>query len=181
MPIIRCTQKLLAEVGTSNQAEAIADLEQSNPLDEWYANLVFIDRQKCVVFINPATLFVAIAYGKRRDELRQLHQVFMESLRQALVTEQVEIEVIDRVVQRFENTQIAKTQDRSTLGCLNDVMRHFKWLSDREQDAPETRTETVVRNLNRIPWVKTSFDYALVPMEQILRETFGWRGRFEKL
>lgn len=57
-------------------------------------------------------------------------------LRQTFVAEQVEIELIDRVVQRFENTQIAKTQDRSTLGCLNDVIRYLKWLSDREQDAP---------------------------------------------
>lgn len=185
MPIIRCTQKLLAEVGTiistTNHAESIPNLEQCDLLDEWYANLVFVDRQKCIVFINPATLFVTIAYGKRRDELRQLHQVLMGSLRQALVAEQVDLEVVDRVVQRFEKTQIAKTQDRSTLGCLNDVIRHFKWLSDREQDSPETRTETVVKNLNRIPWVKTSFGYALVPMERILRDTFGWRGRFEKL
>jgi hypothetical protein len=35
MPIIRCTQKLLVEVGTSNQTEAIANLGQSSPLDEW--------------------------------------------------------------------------------------------------------------------------------------------------
>jgi hypothetical protein len=111
----------------------------------------------------------------------QLHQVFMESLRQAFVAEQVEIELIDRVMQRFENTQIAKTQDRSTLGYLNDVIPYLKWLSDREQDAPETTAENVIKALNRILWVKTSFGYTLVPMERILCETFGWCGRFEKL
>lgn len=177
MPVIRCTQKLLTEMGSSGCDDSeLPDL----PLDEWYANLVILERQKCVVFINPATLFVAVAYSKRRDELRQLPQVLKESLRQALTAETVETAVIDRVIQRFEQTHIAKTQDRKTLGCLNDVIRHFKWLSERERDVPEVRAERVVRALNRIPWVKTSFGYALVPMQQILHETFGWDGQFEK-
>ncbi|MBN8564809.1 MAG: hypothetical protein J0L70_30210 [Leptolyngbya sp. UWPOB_LEPTO1] len=175
MPVIRCTQKLLTEIGSSGaENPELSDL----PLDEWYANLVILDRQKCVVFINPATLFVAISYGKRRNELRQLQQILMESLRQALTAEEVEAGVIDRVVQRLEAAPIAETQDRKTLGCLNDVIRHFKWLSERE--VPETKIKGVVKMLNRIPWVRTQFGYALIPMEQILHESFEWSGRFEK-
>jgi hypothetical protein len=177
MPVIRCTQKLLAEMGNPRANDTV----RSNlPLDEWYANLIILDRQKCVVFINPATLFVAIAYGKRREELRQLQQILIESLRQALTVENVDVGVLDRVVQNLEEADIAKTQDRKTLGCLNDVIQHFKWLSERERDEPAVRANTVVKALNRIPWVKTSFGYALVPMGQILRETFGWTGEFEK-
>lgn len=56
MPVILCTQKLLTEIGSCGADESEwSDL----PLDEWYANLVILNRQKCVVFINPATLFVA--------------------------------------------------------------------------------------------------------------------------
>jgi hypothetical protein len=66
MTVIRCTQKLLLEIG---QTPVLAKACEQ-PLDEWYANLVVLDRQKCVVFLNPATFFAAIAYHKRRGELR---------------------------------------------------------------------------------------------------------------
>jgi hypothetical protein len=174
MPVIRCTQKLLTEIKPAGVDDSPScDL----PLDEWYANVVVLHRQKYVVFINPTTRFVAVSDGKRRNQLQPLQPVFIESLRQALSAEQVDIAVIDRVVQRFEQAQLAKTIDRQTLGCLNDVIRQLKWL--RESQASEVRTKDVTKILNRIPWVHTSFGYALIPMEHILRESFGWSERFE--
>jgi hypothetical protein len=181
MAIIHCTQKLLTEM-TIQPADLVAiepDCSQT-VLEEWYANLAVIKRQKIVVFINPSTLFVTLAFGVRRSDLRNLQGVFLESIMFTLQSEGVESAVVQKLVAHFETTQIAKTSDRRTLGYLNDVIHQLTWRVEHDPISSQEAIASITRQLNRIPWVKTQFIYAVNAMEPVLKNTFGWGGQFDR-
>ena len=181
MAIIHCTQKLLTEMAIQP-----ADLVAIEPncsqtvLEAWYANLVVIKRQKIVVFINPSTLFVTLASGVRRSELRNLQDVFLESIMFTLQAEGVESTVVQKLVAHFETAQIAKTSDRRTLGYLNDVIHQLTCQVEHDPSSSREAIASITRQLNRIPWVKTQFVYAIEAMEPVLKSTFGWDGQFDR-
>jgi hypothetical protein len=57
MPLIRCTRKLLTEIGA--QVASSAELAQPALLGDWFANLknlIRIERRKCVIFASERTL-----------------------------------------------------------------------------------------------------------------------------
>lgn len=53
MTLLHCTQKLLKELGTPPLVDTPAVTEG---LGNWYANLIRIDRKKCILFTNEKTL-----------------------------------------------------------------------------------------------------------------------------
>lgn len=179
MAAIRCTQKLLAEMGLSpaNLAEINSNCSET-ALAEWYANLAVIKRQKIVVFINPATLFVTLALGIRRNDLHNLPAVFLESLTATLSIEGIEPTVIQTLAAHFETTQITKTSDRRTLGYLNDVIHQFTWQIERNPNPTQEEIASIRRRLNRTPWAKAQFICAIEAMEPVLQNNFGWNGQF---
>ena len=72
MQLIRCTGKLQKEMGLKK-----TDLLEAEPhfsyLGSWHANLIHIDRRKCVLFVNDKTLFNFIAPDVYRTEIRNLN------------------------------------------------------------------------------------------------------------
>jgi hypothetical protein len=54
MPLIRRTRKLLTEIGA--QVASSAELAQPALLGDWFANLIRIERRKCVIFTSERTL-----------------------------------------------------------------------------------------------------------------------------
>jgi hypothetical protein len=67
--ILRCTRKLLAVLGAGQVADPAPDGE------DWYANLLWIDRRKCLLLTHAATLFSVFEPDVRATRLRDTHNV----------------------------------------------------------------------------------------------------------
>jgi len=52
--ILHCTQKLLEELGNPHLQNPD---EPATVLGSWYANLIRIDRRKCILFTNEKNLY----------------------------------------------------------------------------------------------------------------------------
>ena len=74
---IRCTQKLLAQIGPEKRIDEAASPE--SPWD-WYANLLWIERRKCVLFTNAGTLYCFLSPDVRAKEIRSLPALFRSHL-----------------------------------------------------------------------------------------------------
>jgi hypothetical protein len=165
MTVIRCTQKLLEQIDAD-----ITSVINSDPLDEWYANLTVFHRHKIIVFLNAATRFVTLALKPTSRDLQNLPKLFATSLSSTLATEAVDESTITRLAQQLETAQLAKTTDRRVLGCLNDVIHHLKWhLSADEGNELDLAATKAVQSLNRLPWVNRTPTYAIDGMDAILR------------
>ena len=55
MQLIRCTKKLQKEIGLK-QSDLCTEEPRFSYLGSWHANLIHIDRRKCLLFANDRTL-----------------------------------------------------------------------------------------------------------------------------
>ncbi len=119
MPLIRCTRKLVAEMST--QVASSAEQPHAALLGDWYANLLRIDRRKCVIFTSERTLLTFLVVAVNRDAIRDYATLFQRGLRQVLESEGFAPGDVDRVLDDYQELTVAPTTDRSVLGSLNDL------------------------------------------------------------
>jgi hypothetical protein len=117
--ILRCTKRLLDLLDVSPSGSS----EPSD--DDWYANLLWVDRQKCLLFAHAGTLFSVFVAGIRKADLRPIGPYVVSLIEQELRSEGLPMDVLgpldpDQVV-------IAKTASRSTLGFMNEIALHARF------------------------------------------------------
>jgi hypothetical protein len=98
---IRCTQKLLKDLGIKNIQ--LADLEQQSTilLGNWYANLFMMDRRKTLLFMNERTLLSFIIYGIRKNDIENFPVVSLNGIERVLALEGFPDNTIDIVLARL--------------------------------------------------------------------------------
>ena len=111
--VLRCTKKLL-DVLRPPQVSAPEPGE-----DDWYANLLVLDRRKCLLLTHAATLFSVFEPDVRVGQLRSTRELVSALVERELREEQLPPETFGDM--RSEELVIAKTADRSVLGCMNDM------------------------------------------------------------
>jgi len=115
--IVRCTARLRAVLG------AQAQLPAADPVvspDDFYANLLFIDRRKCLLVTHAATLFSVFCPDVRAAQLRPLGPFLV-----GRIVAQLEAEGLsERALGELDGGQVTiapTTEGRSVLGCMNDL------------------------------------------------------------
>jgi len=123
MPILRCTNKLLADIDDPPLADAAPS---ASPLGDWYGHLFAADRRKCIMFINEPTLFVCPAFGLLKADYRDIAPFFRDLLTWTLrVTFFPENEVA-WIVELHRELKVGRTVNRSTAASLNNRIANAK-------------------------------------------------------
>ena len=86
MQLIRCTAKLRKEMGVKDSDLFRGDVHLAT-LGPWHANLIYINRRKCILFANDATLFNFIVPDVNRSAIRDLQNLFLGFLHPVLAQE----------------------------------------------------------------------------------------------
>jgi Domain of unknown function (DUF6933) len=113
--ILRCTKKLLAVLG----AGRVAEPGPAPDAEDWYANLLWFDRRKCLLLAHAATLFPVFEADVRAVDLRATHRLVAELVERELRREGLPPATFGNL--RSQELILAKTADRSVLGCMNDM------------------------------------------------------------
>lgn len=113
--ILRCTKKLLAVIGPARLAEPAPEPDA----EDWYANLLWFDRRKCLLVTHAATLFSIFEADVRAADLRATSRLVTRLIGRELRSEGLPAATFadlepDKVI-------LAKTTDRRVLGCMNDM------------------------------------------------------------
>ncbi|QTD42763.1 plasmid pRiA4b ORF-3 family protein [Sporosarcina sp. Te-1] len=93
--------------------------EERNPLYEWHANLLVINRKKTMVLMNDSNRYVIVLHGLKANEFKRLGKVIQETIRQTFQAERIRDEVIDRYLAEAGPVSFHKTKDRSHVAQLN--------------------------------------------------------------
>jgi len=121
--ILHCTQKLLKELGKP----PLQTPDESNTgLGNWYANLLTIDRRKCVLFTNEKTLYSFLLPSVKKENLKNIADEFLINLNLNLQAEGFLIEVITKVMQQYSDIGFAKTANKHVLGSMNEFTFQYK-------------------------------------------------------
>jgi hypothetical protein len=113
--ILRCTKKLLAVLGASRAAEPGPAADAG----DWYASLLWFDRRKCLLLTHAATLFSIFEADVRAVDLRATHRLVTGLVARELRREGLPPATFGDL--RSQELIVAKTADRSVLGCMNDM------------------------------------------------------------
>ena len=150
MQLIRCTKKLQKEMGLK-----LSDLCTEEPrfsyLGPWHANLIYINRRKCVLFANDRTLFNFIVPDVSRENIRELEKLFTSYLSCILADEGFAEADRERILSEYDEIGFANTNSKSVLGSMNDLAFHYKYSILESGGVHSPAVPGIIRQLNRMP------------------------------
>jgi hypothetical protein len=123
--VVRCTGKLLNLLG--KQSVALVDAPTTE--DDWYANLVWIDRRKCLLIVHAGTLFSLFVADIRVSDLRPFERRIVGLLAGALLEEGLPIDALGRL--EPSEVRLAKTASKHVLGVMNQMAFEIGWHVDQ--------------------------------------------------
>lgn len=118
---LRCTKKVLALLSVG--ARALANPPPSD--DDWYVNLLWLDRRKCLLLTHAATLFPVLVADVQAAQLRQLGSFITGKIETELASEGLPGDCLGRLDP--DAVQVAKTASRSVLGFMNEMALYLKY------------------------------------------------------
>jgi uncharacterized protein DUF6933 len=121
--ILRCTKKLLTVIRPRQLADCPPDSE------DWYANLLWLSGRKCLLLTHAATLFTVFEADVRAASLRDPGRLVTGLISRELLREQLPADTFGNPDP--DSIILAKTADRSVLGCMNDMAFMCEVSADR--------------------------------------------------
>lgn len=87
--------------------------------EDWYANLLWVDGRKCLLLTHAATLFTVFEPDVRAAGLRDTRATVTGLIARELAREGLPADTFGEL--KSAAIALAKTVDRSVLGCMNDM------------------------------------------------------------
>jgi hypothetical protein len=176
---IECSAKTIKELGLNKEPLGYGNLEV-DPLFCWYAHLFYLNRKKCLLFVNTLTRYPVLSVELSRKEIQNFNAVLGESLKAQLFDEGVSDEVIAKFLQHLYRPEISKSKNRSIIGTAVDYERliraYFEYPTDPR--GPITQTQMSLR-LARTPILSMRpdpFPYKVFSAQ--LQSRYGETGHF---
>lgn len=164
MITIQCTQKLLKELRLAPKGAVIS----TTPLGCWHANLLHIDRRKCVLFTNDKTRYSFLVPGLRKPDFQMLDEVFRQRLFKCLLAEDIGQEAIEKVLNEVREISFTKTHSRSVLGSMNDIVFHLEHWIHAEGGLLNADISDLNMKINRIPSGVLGYRYSVDLLRELL-------------
>lgn len=157
---MRCTRKLQREMGLAT-AHLTGQVTDDGVLGPWHANLVYIERRKCVLFVNDATRFNFIAADIPRAQIRKLDECFRLHLSALLADYGLPDRAREAVCAEASEIGYAGGTDKSVLGTLNDLAFHYKHLVRVHGGVHSAAVPGIIRQLNEMPMGPINWAYPI--------------------
>jgi hypothetical protein len=138
--ILRCTAKLLALLGAKRERMTLVSD------DDWYANLLWIERRKCILLTHSGTLFSVFAPDVRKSDLVPIGSFAIPAIERALVAEGLPKETFGHLDPA--DVRVASTASRSILAFMNE-MAHSLTYAVAETGVRDCDVAQVNRSLQR--------------------------------
>lgn len=123
---IYCTKKL---------HEFIGDVEETLPADhddiritDWNAHLFYVERKKCLVFVNILTYYCVFITDITKKDVKGLDQLLMKRMREQLIQDKFfsETEKALHLMTGAEVRFIKTNNNKKVIGRINDFVYTFK-------------------------------------------------------
>ena len=148
MVTIRCTKKLLTRWPVTESQDATT----TTALGDWYANILFV-RPQVILFMNERSLLGVPVIAAPVNDIypRFIDQMILLLRNIGTPEEKILAEIAE--MQKF---QVAKTNSRTVLGSLNDMMWH---LENGLYDEDHFSLGELAQRLAKIPFKATGYRY----------------------
>jgi hypothetical protein len=169
MQLIRCTKKLQTAMGIKHEALIQHEVE-SSLLGSWHANLLIIDRSKCVLFANDKTLFNFIIPDVQKAQWQKIDAEFKAWLQCVLADEGFDTTVIEQVLSEYNQIGFANTSNRSVLGSMNDLAFHYQVRIEEAGGIHSYMMPEIIKTMNRVPFSRLEHYNPIKSLQHLLNQ-----------
>ena len=141
--ILRCTARLLALLDKDDVV--LVDDPPSD--DDWYTNLLWLDRRKCVLLTHAGTLFPVFIADVRKRDLQPPGPLLAARIEAAVADERLPADARGPVTPG--NVRIARTASRRILGFMNDSALSCRYSIEQAGGLEHTNLDELNRSLRR--------------------------------
>ncbi len=166
MAILRCTQKLLSEL----KLKPSDSMQHPSELGSWHANLLRIDRRKCVLFTHDTTLYSFFVPGLKKPDFKSIREIFRQNLFKSLMAENLPQKHIEIFLDDIRAIEICKTNNRSVLGSMNDLTFQLKYQIADQGGIEMTDITKLIHDLNRIPMSAIEEIYSIYELKKLFNK-----------
>lgn len=138
-------------------------------LSTWYARLFFYNRRKCLLFTNTNTLFSFVVRDVKRQQIKNLHELFINGLIETLKNENFTSDEIEKVMSICKEFKYGKSTDRSVIGSMNDLILQYESFIYTRSLRGNLDFADIGRNLNRNPMSAIGMKYAVEAFRETLK------------
>ena len=164
MAQLQCTQKLLKELKVKPE-----EIKPELPsLTNWYANLLLIDRRKCVLLTHQSTLYSVFIPGLKKPDFMHFPEVIGQNVFKNLLQEEIPQEKLELVLNEFQTISYTKTSNRSVLGAMNDLTFQINYRVSADGGLNNIDHYEVNRYLNRTPMSAIEDAYPIDAFKKLL-------------
>lgn len=150
MAYLRCTKKLLKQIGLDAAVQAREDVSPESG-DDWYAYLKWLEGRKCVLFTNVGTLFPFIVLDARKSQLTEIAELFVAQYERNLAHLGASERQIARELSRVEGLKIGKSRNETVLAAMNDYSFQADVFVDASGGVKEADSVLVSERLGEAP------------------------------
>jgi hypothetical protein len=148
MRVIHCTRKLLKELDVPLVEPDKIPLPTEG-LGNWYCNLLRIERKKCLLFTNEKSLYTFLIPKVLKANLKNIEQEFLITLSYNLQYEGFGLEVINRVMQEYQEIGFAKTASKKVLGSMNQLAFEYEVFIEQKEGLENVKILEMNRDINK--------------------------------
>jgi hypothetical protein len=118
-------------------------------LGNWYANLIRIDRKKCLLFTNEKTLYSFLIPNVKKATLKNIVDEFRVNVSFNLQSERFSLDVINKAMQEYSEIGFAKTASRQVLGSMNQIAFEYEIRVQMKEGLGNIRILETNRDMNK--------------------------------
>ena len=168
--ILRCTKKLITTYGLL----VVEDTADNKMFSEWYANLIYIERKKCILFTDSKTLYSLLLLDIKKADIINIDEIFYKQLYRSLLQIGIKEDLIKSIAPKHLKIIYSKTQDKRILGSMNDYAYQYKYIILAKGGIGYIDIDDIIQNINETPMSLIGYNSAnrLVRMV-ILNENFA--------
>jgi hypothetical protein len=126
MTRVYCTKKLKDFIG--NVEETLPIDYNDIKLSDWNAHLFFVDKRKCIVFVNILTYYSVFIADIVKKDLKNIDQIFVKRLKEQLLQDKVVDDLKNEILltDGAKISFIKTNNNKKVIGRINDFVDMFK-------------------------------------------------------
>jgi hypothetical protein len=157
--VLRCTAKVLNFLGA--RPKDLSTVEHTE--EDWYVNLFWLERQKCLLLAHARTLFSVFVPGVHKADLMPIGASVVALIHNELRAENLPLD-------RFGlldpgSVELAKTASRTVLGYMNEMARFCEYAVAESGGLAGSDVQQMNRELRRELHLSRKSPGYFVPIE----------------
>lgn len=151
MLYLKCTADVQKVVGLRRENLADAGITDA-PLGNWYINRFVSGGRNVYIFMSESTLLSFILFqGQKPVTVQSLPNMLLGGLQQLLEMRGLPRAAINRALAHYESGIFAKTDSRSALGSMNDLVRSYQQMIEFDGGLASCDLTDIIMKLNEMP------------------------------